>query len=308
MVNYNCQRCGYKTNRKSAFKSHLLRKNLCKPILNELTRYTLLKSYGFDEEAKKHDNILEISSLTSSKKSSIHEDNSLDENKADNNICKYCSKKLSNYKNKWRHEKKCKHQNKQNDIEILKTLLEEKDKLINDLLMEIKNDKNENKKLMKQLIKLSNKTTNNLSNNNINSHNKIIINAYGSENIEYITEKVLKKLVNRPGSAIPNLLKMIHFNDNYPENKNLKVTNIHDPYIKVHDGDEWKLKNKGDIIEDIIITKRDILDGAITNEESDEIYLEKLERLDNVIDDKKNNYIESKIKEVLLNEGKDINV
>ena len=101
---------------------------------------------------------------------------------------------------------------------------------------------------------------------------------------------------------------LIIFNDNYPENKNLKVTNIHDPYIKVHDGDDWKLKNKGDIIEDIIITKRDILDGAITDEESDEIYLEKLERLDNVIDDKKNNYIESKIKEVLLNEGKDMNV
>jgi hypothetical protein len=145
-----------------------------------------------------------------------------------------------------------------------------------------------------------------LSNNNINSHNKIIINAYGSENIEYITEKVLKKLVNRPGSAIPNLLKMIHFNDSYPENKNLKVTNIHDPYIKVHDGDDWKLKNKGDIIEDIIITKRDLLDGAITDEELDEKYLEKLERIDGVIEDKKNTFIENKIKEVLLNEGKDI--
>ena len=213
-------------------------------------------------------------------------------------------KKLSCYKSKWRHEKTCKKRRESKE-ELLEKLLIEKDKLIS------KQGKQINK-LLQQLTKMSdnfgNNNNNTNSNNNINSHNKIIINAYGSENIEYITEKVLKKLVNRPGSAIPNLLKMIHFNDNYPENKNLKVTNIHDPYIKVHDGDEWKLKNKGDIIEDIIITKRDILDGAITNEESDEIYLEKLERLDNVIDDKKNNYIESKIKEVLLNEGKDINV
>ena len=306
MVNYNCQRCGYETNHKSVFKKHLLRKNLCKPKLNEITRYVLLLNNNFNEEAT---NFKETSKCHTNVNSNVN----LNVNKKGLHICDNCNKEFTTRQGKSKHKKLyCKEKNKYDDLNMLKTLLEEKDKLITKILNDNKKE-NEKKdrqinKLMRQLLKLSNKTTNNLSNNNINSHNKIIINAYGSENIEYITEKVLKKLVNRPGSAIPNLLKMIHFNDNYPENKNLKVTNIHDPYIKVHDGDEWKLKNKGDIIEDIIITKRDILDGAITNEESDEIYLEKLERLDNVIDDKKNNYIESKIKEVLLNEGKDINV
>jgi len=61
---------------------------------------------------------------------------------------------------------------------------------------------------------------------------------------------------------------MIHFNDKYPENKNLKVTNIHDPYIKVHDDDAWKLKNKEEklLIENIIINKRDILDDTVIDQ------------------------------------------
>ena len=254
MVNYKCQRCGYQTNHKSVFKKHLLRKNLCKPKLNEVTRYVLLIDNNFNEEAKKYKMIdkchtnVDVNVNPNVNKKGLH-------------ICENCNKQFTSRQGKSKHKKLyCKQKNKHSDIEILKNLLEEKDKLITKILE--KNEKKDKQidKLMKQLIKLSNKTGNNINNNNINSHNKIIINAYGSENIEYITEKVLKKLVNRPGSAIPNLLKMIHFNDSYPENKNLKVTNIHDPYIKVHDGDDWKLKNKGDIIEDIIITKRNLLD------------------------------------------------
>ena len=77
------------------------------------------------------------------------------------------------------------------------------------------------------------------------------------------------------------------------------MTNIHDPYIKVHNGDDWKLKNKGDIIEDIITTKREILEGVILNNE--EKYIDKLERLDEVIEDKKNNYLEKSVKDILFN-------
>ena len=259
MVYYNCQRCGYNTNRKSAFKKHLLRKNLCKPKLNEITRYVLLCTNGFDEEAinfklstKNQQNINKISTKMLIKnqmkiKKITTFVNSVPKNyhviKVNGDMKKYVKRKESKE-------------------EILEKLLIQKDKLIS------KQGKQINKLLL-QLTKMSDKIGNN-NNNYINSHNKIIINAYGCENIEYITEKVLKKLVNKPGTAIPNLLKMIHFNDKYPENKNLKVTNIHDPYIKVHDGDVWKLKNKGDIIEDIIVNKRDILDGAVVDQEQDQ--------------------------------------
>ena len=57
MVNYNCQQCGYNTSRKSVFKNHLLRKNLCKPISKKYTQYALLLLNGFNEDAKMYKNI-----------------------------------------------------------------------------------------------------------------------------------------------------------------------------------------------------------------------------------------------------------
>ena len=294
MVNYDCQRCGYKTNHKSVFKKHLLRKNICKSKLKEITIFNLLKLNDFDKEATKLKKSVESKPKVSQKsvesKSKVSQNDLLE--------CKYCNKLYKHKQSKWKHENKCKEKKKSHE-ELLKNLLEEKDNLIKKMFTENKKKDNQINKLLKQLIKLTEKSGNNISNSNINSHNKIIINAYGSENLEYISNKLLKKLVNKPGTAIPNLLKIIHFNDKYPENKNIKVTNIHDPYIKVHNGDDWKLKNKGDIIEDIITTKREILEGVILNNE--EKYIDKLERLDEVIEDKKNNYLEKSVKDILFN-------
>ena len=295
MVNYNCQQCGYNTIRKSVFKNHLLRKKLCKPILKEYTQYDLLVLNGFKEDAKLYKKSTKVSQKSADSQSKVSQNGLLN--------CAHCNKLYKHKQSKWKHEQKC----NKNENKLLKKLLEEKDKLILVLFEEMKKDKDEmkknkkeNKKLLKQLIKLSNNGTN-INNNNINSHNKIIINAYGCENIEYVTEKILKRLVSKPGSAIPNLLKMIHFNDKYPENKNLKVTNIHDPYIKVHNGDDWKIKSKCDIIEDIITSKRDMLDGAVVDEDNDEFYVEKLEKIDKSINDKTDNFIEKSVKDVLFN-------
>tara|TARA_B110000902_G_scaffold48565_1_gene55329 strand:+ start:38 stop:931 length:894 start_codon:yes stop_codon:yes gene_type:complete len=297
MVNYDCKRCGYTTNRKSVFKNHLLRKNVCKTKIEEIARYDLLKSNGFDEEA----NLYKMSTKSRQIPPNLRQ---IPPNPAKKNECEYCNKIFTRKDSLKKHLNGRCFQKKETTEYLLKKLLEEKDKIILKILDENKkeNAKKDKKinKLMKQLIKLS-KNSNNINNSNINSNNKIIINAYGSENMKYITEKVLKKLVNRPGTAIPNLLKMIHFNDKYPENKNLKVTNIHDPYIKVHNGDNWNLQNKGDIIEDIITTKREILDGAVVDENNDTIYQDKLDRLDEKIEDKNNNYVEKSIKGILLN-------
>lgn len=68
----------------------------------------------------------------------------------------------------------------------------------------IQDNEDKNQIISKLIIELSNntKTVNN------NSHNKtvnIIINNYGEENTDYITEKTIKKLINKPGSAIQKL-------------------------------------------------------------------------------------------------------
>lgn len=127
MVNYNCQRCGYETNRKSAFRNHLLRKNLCKPKLNELTKYVLLVSNNFNEEAEKYKVSTKNKQFIYKTSTKIVDKNNT-ENEGNNNICDFCSKKLSYYKSKWRHEKSCKKKKECREELLEKLLLEKNDK------------------------------------------------------------------------------------------------------------------------------------------------------------------------------------
>ena len=101
MVNYNCQRCGYETNHKSVFKKHLLRKNLCKNKLQELTQYELLILNNFNKEANNFKKSAESKpkvSIKVSQKSLLFN-------------CKYCGKTYKHKQSKWRHENKCEKNN-----------------------------------------------------------------------------------------------------------------------------------------------------------------------------------------------------
>ena len=93
----------------------------------------------------------------------------------------------------------------------------------------------------------SNNTTNNMTNNTIIIHN------YGDEDTKYITsDYILKLLKSKPAKAIPELIKYTHFNEEHPENQNIKITNKKMPYIKVMKNDKWELQNKEDTITDLI--------------------------------------------------------
>ena len=59
------------------------------------------------------------------------------------------------------------------------------------------------------------------SNNTIN--NNITINNYGEENIDYITNKILTKLIKDPNSCLPKLINLKHFHPHHPENRNKSI-------------------------------------------------------------------------------------
>ena len=48
MVLYNCSRCGYNTLRRSHMKNHLNRKNICKPVLEDISIEQICFLYDFD--------------------------------------------------------------------------------------------------------------------------------------------------------------------------------------------------------------------------------------------------------------------
>lgn len=206
MVNYNCFRCGKQFKQKCHLLNHLCRKNPCKSILKEITNKDILKLNKIEEYNKKIYNILNLSSK--------NEDNIFNISSKKNNCCKFCNKILSNYKNKWRHEKTCKMKKLENDMEMVEKILNDNKKL-----------QEQNKDLLEKLLELSKKTKNNTSikgNNNMNTTN-IQINNFDCENVDYFTEKIAFRLAKHYGVMVGKFVELLHFNEKHPENYTIKI-------------------------------------------------------------------------------------
>ena len=126
----------------------------------------------------------------------------------------YCNKTLSCYKSLKRHEKTCKIKakiEKDNDKDIIIKDLQDK---LEDLIIEVSKLKNENSKIYKM---------NHINNSKICSDNTIIVNNFGNENLEYLTDKNYHNFLNLPTNGIPKMIEYIHFNPKHPENHNIRI-------------------------------------------------------------------------------------
>jgi hypothetical protein len=145
--------------------------------------------------------------------------------------CEFCSESFSTKPHKRRHELHyCKENTSMMTIKI-KTLEREKKKL--------------EKKIEKMLDKTC--TINNTTNNTI-----IVVNNYGKENTDYLTVEKITKLLDRPYDSIQELIKMLHFNVEHPENHNVKITNKKEPFALVWNDPIWELRKKKSVIKDIV--------------------------------------------------------
>jgi hypothetical protein len=157
------------------------------------------------------------------------------------NECPYCYKRFSRSDSLNRHYGRCKikKKEKENDKQEIIELKE----IVEKLLVEKGNTNITNNT---NNMNNSYNTTNNMTNN-------IIIHNYGDEDTKYITsDYILKLLKNKPAKIIPELIKYTHFNDDHPENQNIKITNKKEPYIKVRKNDKWELQDKDETISDLI--------------------------------------------------------
>ena len=99
-----------------------------------------------------------------------------------------------------------------------------------------------------------------------NIHNEIKIIAYGKEDTSYITDDEYETLINKGFKSVPNLVEFIHLNENKPENQNIYVSNMRDNYVLVYDGEQWLMRERDDVLQEMIDNKTDIL-----NEKFDEL-------------------------------------
>ena len=257
MVEYLCHRCGYVASQRINLKHHLNRKKMCRPILGDISIEDIKKHYKL-EIKRMNPNEPKMNKFEPKMNPNEPKMTPINYNEYE---CIYCNKCYSTNSHMRRHEKTCKvkkyNEKKDNEIKELKEMVE---KLL------VNSDGNT----------ITNNNTNNNSNNNTNSnntiHNTININNYGEEDTKYITsDYILNLLKFKPAKAIPELIKHTHFNDEYPENQNIKITNKKGPHIKIMKNNKWELQNREETITDLI----DRQQLHLNNEEMEEKIEEK---------------------------------
>ena len=241
MVLYNCPRCGYNTIRRSHMTNHLKRKNICKPLLDDISIEQICFLYDFDISTISTQNTTispQFSTISTQKTTISHNLENVE------NICNFCNKKLSRIDSLTRHLKICKKKPEEtNKLCLLETELKEVKEKLDKTTTMITTNNNTN----------INKILNNNSNNtqNINIH----INNLGEENIKHIDYKYYNNILKGIYGAVPKLVEKIHFDNEHPENQNIKLTNKKEPYIKIRKNNKWKLADRKTEVLDLIDSK-----------------------------------------------------
>ena len=237
MVLYTCNRCNKNFYQKSNYVFHINRKYPCKKIniIKDVNNNNINKNNKLFND---HTKIIEPKRTQNEPKMNLKKYR-----------CNYCNNLFTTNSHLRRHEK--------NNCKILKEQKKLNKKIIK---LEI-----ENKKLTKQITKI-----NNINNNTINSNNKIINNniklvKFGDEDLNKISDKVYKMILNKGFQSVPELIKQIHFNNNIPENHNMYISNSRSNDINIYDGDKFVLIDQIDIIDSLYDEKTGHLEEKYEN-------------------------------------------
>ena len=148
--------------------------------------------------------------------------------------CVNCSKSYLHRSGLSKHRNQCKEKNSVpiEEVEEMKSQFEK--------------EKEAMQKKIEELIL----SQNNHTNNNIGTQVNITINAFGKENVDYITDKQCLKIVNQVFNSIPAAAQIVFFNPEHPENHNIKIPNKKEPYAMIMKDDQtWEMTDRKKAIE-----------------------------------------------------------
>ena len=281
---YQCARCGYLSNRKGNLINHLKRKNVCEPILLDVTTSELLKELMFDNRRKRKNKqcVTRMSPECNPDVTRMSPGCNPDVTREppDKNTqvynCRYCNKPFKHRQGRSRHEKnRCatkldyiKEQNNEKLIETVKELKEQVDVLSKRQTLITSTHTNNNN---------INNNSNNTNNHNTNSFNTVNVNlnTLGNENIEYLKTFLLENInsiIQCKTDFFIEYVKQKHFHPEHIENHNVvsfnQRSNSMYGYTKLEKTLERRLKNSMSLLlyRNIIQDVNGFLDSQIQNE------------------------------------------
>ena len=152
--------------------------------------------------------------------------------------CSICDKKFANNNSLNRHLEGCK--NRRNLIKIKE--LEDKVTELNTKLASTK------------MTGTTNITNNNTTNNTqINNYITISLTPYNDPNMQGM-QQYLEAAIRKTFLSVPTLIESVHFNNEYPENQNICITNRRTKDARVFDGKKWKTISKDLLINEMVDT------------------------------------------------------
>lgn len=179
-------------------------------------------------------------------------------------ICSFCQKPYKTKMTLERHIKNCpKRPLTKKDIGVIESKV--KSSIINTISKSETSDINN--------ITNNQTITNNTVNNTVNNTQNIFIvnNAsnemddkkllpFGKEDIEHLTNDLMKNIISQPEQGIIKLIQQVHFNDEMPQNHNIQIGNKKEPFVEIFNGEKWEKHDKKIALQNIITTKKDIMD------------------------------------------------
>ena len=177
--------------------------------------------------------------------------------------CEFCNKIYTHRQSKYKHQLKCKNKKNKDDQNKINSLLfeqlEEQKKQNEELKKTIMELLNKNCKVHPKTLQKINKQLNlngdynTINNGTINNTYNII--ALGHENLtDVFSRKEKMAILKYKYCSLPHLVEYTHFNDKYPQFKNILITNTQNTLAYKFDNKKKKFitVNKNDLLDDII--------------------------------------------------------
>jgi hypothetical protein len=180
--------------------------------------------------------------------------------------------------------------------------------LVRLLNLQIQTEREERKKVQKQLEnqakqieKLRGKLAINGSFNNNTIHVNLL--SYRNTDVTHLTNEDYRSCYKRINHCVKHLIEKVHFNPSKPENMNIYISNMKDKYLMVYDGSNWNLANKVEELDRLYEEKEMMLEDWLESN-PDPILKDKFVKyLNNKEKDECLNHIKEEIKLMLYNQG-----